>query len=192
MRHIFLYILIIISILTSCVSNKETADNKPDINQETVKKGLLVQLSYTGMLTNSTQFAASPPDAPLIFIIGSGMIIKGLEEGIIGMHVGETRTIIVPPEKGYGLWDKNAVQRFYYEDLGLSDSSTVEIGDIIGVDTQQGIIPATVIEKNKDTIVVDLNHPLAGKTLIFKVTILAIREPTEQEKKLYSTFTSGN
>lgn len=185
------FIVAFFSFLFSCSSVPDTDIKEDDLTGDVVKEGMLVQLSYVGMLTNSTQFAASSQDEPLIFIVGKGMVIKGLEEGVMGMRSGESRTIVVPPEKGYGLWHEDAVSSFSYEELGISDASSVNVGDIIGVLTQDGIVPATVIEKDDKKLVVDLNHPLAGKTLIFKVTVLSVRPPTENEKMMFSSFSDS-
>lgn len=140
---------------------------------DTVKNQSLVKIHYVGKFEDGTVFESSYGGDPLEFTVGSGEIIPGIDEGIIGMTVGERRNITVPPEKGYGLHNQRLVVEIPRDQLPLSLNP--QVGQVIGAETPAGEqMLVTITEVTPDRITIDANHPLAGKTLQFEVELVAV------------------
>lgn len=129
----------------------------------------------TGEVLDSSQQYGEP----LSFLFGKGEIISGLEERMRGMQQGETRTIEVPAAEAYGERDPNLIQkapREYFQGVQLQEGLPLQ------AQTPEGqIINMVVLEFDDQTVTVDLNHPLAGKDLVFDVEVVSIREATPEE-----------
>jgi FKBP-type peptidyl-prolyl cis-trans isomerase SlyD len=116
---------------------------------------------------------------PLEFIMGIGQIIPGLEEALVGMSKDESADIMVQAEKAYGLKDENAMQTLpadQFEGVELKEGLT-----LYGQGEQGQTVQVTVISFDDKEVVVDFNHPLAGKDLMFSVVVLSSREATADE-----------
>jgi FKBP-type peptidyl-prolyl cis-trans isomerase 2 len=151
--------------------------------EDIVQAGDTVQVNYVGMLENGTVFDTSFKEeaiedgiydenrtySPLKFQVGSGQIITGFDEGVIGMKVGEEKTLTLSPEEAYGEYDEAKVQAIPLEQIGLNE--TLVVGQKLY--TYYGTA-VTVIGVNDTYAVIDFNHELAGKTLIFNVTVVSI------------------
>jgi FKBP-type peptidyl-prolyl cis-trans isomerase SlyD len=150
-----------------------------DENLLTVAKDKVVHLDY--VLTVDGEIADSTAGGdPLPYLHGHQNLIQGLEDQLEGMKPGEGKTVVVTPENGYGLVDENAYMDMerdkFPEDFDFS------IGKPLRLNTGDGRIVSAVIKEVKDdAVVLDFNHPLAGKTLNFEVSISEIREATELE-----------
>ncbi len=117
---------------------------------------------------------------PLEFIMGSGQIIPGLEKGLTGMQEGESGDILVQAKDAYGEYNSEAIQtlpREQFEGIELQEGLT-----LYGQGENGQTIQVTVKSFNDKEVVVDLNHPLAGKDLMFSVKVLSAREATDKEK----------
>ncbi|MEJ5172509.1 MAG: peptidylprolyl isomerase [Hydrogenothermaceae bacterium] len=116
---------------------------------------------------------------PLTFLVGAHQIIPGLESRMIGMKEGEKRTIEVPAEEAYGEVDPNLIQqapREYFQGIDL------EVGMPLQAQTPEGhVISMVVVDFDENTVTVDLNHPLAGRDLVFDIEVVHIREATPDE-----------
>ncbi|MBD3209288.1 peptidylprolyl isomerase [Candidatus Woesearchaeota archaeon] len=137
----------------------------------TAQQGMKVKIHYTGKLDNGDVFDSSEGKEPLEFVIGEGKIIKGFEAGVVGMNVGEEKDLTIPPEKGYGQPRKELVQQVPKEKLG---DVKPEVGMMIGMQLPgvEQTFPAKITEVKEDGgVTVDLNPPLAGKTLHFHVKL---------------------
>ena len=148
-----------------------------------VKTGNTIQVDYTGKFENSTVFDTSIEETakeagiyteqrnyvPLTFEVGSGQLVKGFDEGVIGMKVGEEKTLTIPPEKAYGEYDEAKIQAVPLEDLNLSVKP--EVGQ-----TFSGMYgnEFRVIDVNETHVTFDSNHKLAGETLIFDIKLISI------------------
>jgi len=116
---------------------------------------------------------------PLEFVMGKGQIIPGLEKGLVGMSEGDSADILVKAEEAYGLRDDEAVQTLPKEQF---EGIELEKGMSLYGEGQQGeTIQVTVVDFDDNSVTVDFNHPLAGKDLMFNVTVVSEREATEHE-----------
>lgn len=140
---------------------------------QSAKAGDKLSIHYTGRLENGTIFDKSEGRGPLEFTVGSGEIIPGLDEGVVGMEIGETREVTIPPEAAYGPHDGTQVQSVPRE--AIPDDIPTTVGTQLNVQTRDGQqLTVTVSGESEDHIELDANHPLAGKTLTFDVTLLEI------------------
>jgi FKBP-type peptidyl-prolyl cis-trans isomerase SlyD len=114
---------------------------------------------------------------PLSYLHGAGNIVPGLEKALEGKAEGETIEVSVPPEEGYGMRDERLIQNVAIRKL---PDKKAEVGMQMRAQTEHGVRVLTVTAVRGDATV-DANHPLAGQTLHFKVTVKATREPTEEE-----------
>jgi len=145
----------------------------------TVQEKEVVQITYTGTLADGSVFSQSEKDKPLEFIVGSGRIIPALEKGLVGMKVGEQKKIIVKAADAYGEYDKAALQEVPKD--RFPKDSTFDVGEKFVVQTPNGPYPVKIAEVRVKTVIVDFNHPLAGKDLTFDVAVVKIREATAAE-----------
>ncbi len=140
-----------------------------------------VKIHYTGKLNDGSVFDTSEGRDPLAFILEVGMIIPGLEADVKEANTGDKRTVVIAAENAYGPVSDEAIQEVpktqFPEDMKL------EAGMQLQAQTQQGPIPLVVKEVKDKTVVVDLNHPLAGKELTFDYEVLEKRAATEEDVK---------
>lgn len=142
-------------------------------NLDQAKNGHAVTIHYTGKLSDGTIFDSSQGRDPLPFSIGSGQVIPGFEEAVIGMAVGDRKTVTIPPEKAYG--ERN-------EQLVLTvprDQVPSDINPQVGLQLQlmnqdQQPLVAQIIEVTDDKVVIDANPPLAGRNLTFDIELVSI------------------
>jgi len=137
------------------------------------KNGDNVKVHYKGKLTTGEQFDSSEGREPLAFIVGAGQMIKGFDEAIPGMAVGEKKTINIAPENAYGAKNEEAIVEFPKSNIPAD--MKLEPGMKLQLTNQNGQpIPVTVTEIRDDVIVLDANHELAGKELIFDIELVEI------------------
>lgn len=140
---------------------------------QAAKAGDKLSIHYTGRLEDGTVFDASEGRGPLEFTLGSGEIIPGLDQGVAGMEIGETRQVTVPPENAYGARDEARVQSVPRD--AIPEHIPTEPGTQLSVQTQEGqTIPVVVSDVTDSHVELDANHPLAGQTLTFDVELLEI------------------
>ncbi len=155
-----------------------------------VEAGDFVMFNYVGRFENGEIFDTSYEDVarengiyvedreyePLEVNVGAGEIIPGLDEALVGMEVGEKKTVTVPPEKAYGMPNPELVV-----DVPLSQFSDAGVEPVEGmyVMTDSGIAKITSVEG--DNVKLDFNHPLAGKVLIFEVEVTDVRRGRDGE-----------
>src|SRR4051812_21484363 len=129
-----------------------------------VEKGKLVTMNYTLTVDNKV-VDSSFGKKPMSFVAGSGQIIPGLDEQLIGMKIGEKKRVVVSPEKGYGLLNPNALQKVPL--TAFRDTKNLKPGMAITGNNNGRPVQAKVVSVDKKTVTLDTNHPLAGKTLTF-------------------------
>src|SRR4029079_5776644 len=138
-----------------------------------VKKGDVVKVHYTGKLTNGEQFDSSTGRAPLKFTVGSGQMIKGFDDAMPGMSVGEKKTINISPEEGYGEQNEEAIIEFPRQNVPAD--MPLEVGMQLELRSEDGMpIPVTIADVKDDIIILDANHSLAGKELVFDIELVEI------------------
>lgn len=114
---------------------------------------------------------------PLEFSIGDGSLIEGLEMALMGLKAGDTQTLRIGPELGFGFHDEDNVHAMARSEFA-SDMQLAP-GVIIGFDTPSGVeVPGTIVEVGDDQVKVDFNHPLAGHEITFEVEILSVQPAT--------------
>ena len=137
------------------------------------KKGDVVRVHYTGKLTDGSQFDSSIGRAPLEFTLGAGQMIAGFDAGVLGMAIGEKKNINIDPGNGYG--HKNPEAIIDFPKSNIPEGMSIEIGMKLNLQNEYGQpVPVEVIEIKEESIVMDANHFLAGKDLIFDVELVEI------------------
>lgn len=135
---------------------------------------------YTLRQAQGAVLDTSRGGAPVDCLEGGGQIIDGLESELLTMQPGETRRVVVPPERGYGLRDDALVQKVPRSAIPVDD---IKVGDTFqtGPDRSDPVVTVRAIEGNE--ILLDANHPMAGQTLHFEVELVATRTSTPAERK---------
>ncbi|HCY85656.1 MAG TPA: peptidylprolyl isomerase [Desulfobacteraceae bacterium] len=137
---------------------------------EAIKSGDTIAVDYTGKLENGEVFDTSEGKTPLTFTVGAGMLIKGFDDAVMGMKKGESKTVTIPPEMGYGPRNDEAIveipREHIPEEIPLQEGIQLQLQD-----PQGRPVPATVAEITDEMVKMDVNHFLAGKTLVFDITI---------------------
>jgi len=139
-----------------------------------VKAGDTVQVHYTGRLTNGTVFDSSQGRDPLQFQVGSGMVIKGFDEGVKGMEIGDKKTVEIPVEDAYGPANEEMV--FEFERAQIPADIPLEVGMTLNMhqDGNPRVVPVIVRGLTDNTVFLDANHPLAGEDLIFDIELVNV------------------
>lgn len=144
-----------------------------------VQEDMVVSLDYT-LIVDDDELESTQDGNPIQFIQGHGQIIPGLEEALSGMEVGSTKTIHVKSEDAYGESDPDARQKVKQEEF--SEDVPLDVGTFLDLrDADDNVLSAQIVEKDEETVTLDFNHPLAGKDLVFEVTIADLRPATEEE-----------
>ncbi len=147
-----------------------------------IKANTVVKMHYKGTLEDGSVFDTSEGREALEFIYGVGMIIPGLEEGLQGLKVGDKKKVEnIPAEKAYGQRQDEAMQEMPKDQLPEEIRSQVQPGMQLAAQGPHGVVPVVVADVKEDTVVMDFNHPLAGKSLTFEVEITEVREATPEE-----------
>lgn len=139
-----------------------------------VKKGDKIKVDYTGTFEDGTVFDSSEKHGqPLEFEVGGGQLVKGFDETVVGMEKGEEKEVTLKPEDAYGQPNPQLVQKAPREQFPKDQE--IKPGMMIGVGLPDGRqIPALIKDVNDKEVTLDLNHPLAGKTLKFKIKVVEI------------------
>jgi len=137
------------------------------------KAGNKVQIHYTGTLDDGSQFDSSEGREPLEFELGSGQVIAGFDKAVEGMSVGDSKTVSIAPEDAYGPRNEQAIQELP-KSLLPEDLEPVEGMTLQARNQDQQPVQLVVTEVGDETITVDSNHPLAGKTLNFEISLVGI------------------
>ena len=140
---------------------------------DVVKQGDNVKVHYTGKLLDGNVFDSSEGREPLEFTVGAGQMIPGFDKGVIGMSLDEEKEITIPPEEAYGIYDPDKIIAVPSDQF--PDDLSLEVGMEISASQPDGsAIQFTVKEIGEQDVTLDGNHFLAGKDLIFSVTLVSI------------------
>jgi FKBP-type peptidyl-prolyl cis-trans isomerase 2 len=157
-----------------------------DDSSRKVENGDVISVDYVGKLEDGTVFDTSVKDAaieagiynenrayePLTFTVGAGQVIEGFDKGVIGMRVGEEKTLKIPPEEAYGEYREDFLRELPVEAVNFTPKVGMQLA------TDSGMV-GTVKEVKEKNFIVDFNHELAGKTLIFEIKVVSM-EAKEQ------------
>lgn len=142
---------------------------------QTAKKGDKVKVHYHGKLTDGTTFDSSEGRSPLEFEVGSGQVIPGFDEGVTGLAVGEKKTVEIPADQAYGPVSDNHIFEFPKTQFPPEMIPELQVGMPLQMQTETGQpVQVTIKEVKEDSVVLDANHPLAGKDLIFDIELVEI------------------
>lgn len=137
------------------------------------KQGDTVKVHYTGKLDDGTVFDSSQEREPLEFTIGTGTIIPGFEQAVIGMSPGESKTEVIPTDRAYGPYLEEMVLQV--ERQQLPTDMDPEVGQQLQLQHPTGeVIPVIITDVSSSTVTLDANHPLAGEDLTFDIQLVAI------------------
>ena len=152
-----------------------------------IEGNVFVSMDYRLFLESGEEVDASPEGKPIGFVTGSGQIIPGLEKALTGMSAGDSTKVTLDSDDGYG-----PVKEDLFQEIPRSkfpEEAKLEPGEAFQAQGPHGPVMIRVAKVNdNDTVTIDLNHPMAGKRLVFDVTIVEVREPKEEE---LSKMTSG-
>ena len=135
---------------------------------EAVKKGDKIKVTYTGYLENGSAFDSNEGKEALSFDVGAGQVIKGFDDAVVGMKVGEKKSITIKPEEAYGERHEEMVIK-----IPKTQFQGEEVKEGMMVSSNNGM-QAKVVAVNENEVTLDFNFPLAGKILKFDIKIAAI------------------
>ena len=148
---------------------------------EQIEEKDAVTLTYVGKLDDGTVFQTVTIEEPIEVVIGNGDLPPTLEEALMGMKVGDKRTVSVESEEGYGPRMKDLLQDIKRQSLG--DNVDPRPGMIVTLtakkDGQDHQVPATIVEVKDDIVTIDYNHPLAGHNLTYDLEVAQIKKRSE-------------
>lgn len=137
-----------------------------------IEKGNTVEVHYTGKFIDGEVFDSSEGKDPLQFEVGSGQIIPGFETAILGKQIGDKVTVSVSPEQAYGPVREDLIVEVPADKM----PGEVEVGQLLQADGGDGqVVQVIVKEVKEEVVVIDGNHPLAGRDLIFEIEVVSIQ-----------------
>jgi FKBP-type peptidyl-prolyl cis-trans isomerase 2 len=160
-----------------------------NVDTRTVQQGDVVEVRYVGSLDTGVVFDTNVREVaeqhdllkneyPLLkFTVGSGQMISGFDQGVIGMKLGEKKTVTVPAEQAYGLYREDLTQMLFLSEFekNFPDLPDLEEGTKLFYRTQEGGSGYLIVKSiGADYIILDFNHELAGKALIFDIELVSI------------------
>ena len=138
-----------------------------------VKSGDTVKVHYHGRLTDGTTFDSSEGRSPLEFEVGAGMMIPGFDSGVLGMTVGEKKTLNIPAAEAYGSVQEDMFMEFPLD--RFPPDMKPEVGMALNMSDGRGQhFPVVIAEVKEEVVILDANHPLAGQDLIFDIELMEI------------------
>ena len=148
------------------------------------KPGDIVSIDYEGVLENGEVFESTKEKGALNFTLGTGSVMPAFELAIVGMSENDSTDVILQPKDGYGERQKELLQTM--DKSALGDKADFQVGQILHLNMEKEgkthKVPATVVELTDTSVTLDYNHPLAGHTLTYKVTLKTI-EVTKESKE---------
>jgi FKBP-type peptidyl-prolyl cis-trans isomerase 2 len=142
-----------------------------------VGPGSYITIEYEAFLESGTRVLGTEREKPLVFRFGSGEVLPKMEEELVGLNPGDTREFTVRPEDGFGDFDRSKVIQVPLEEFPKGNK--LQKGMVLRVETDKGQESLCFVgDIQKDHFVLDFNHPLAGRTLKYRVTVLAVNQIT--------------
>jgi FKBP-type peptidyl-prolyl cis-trans isomerase SlyD len=150
-------------------------------DEQTIAAGKVVSIDYVLTDTAGKELDRSAEGKPLVYLQGARNVVKGLEEALEGKSPGDSLEVRVPPEKGYGPKGKLKPQRILRSKF--PETAQIEKGARFVMQGPEGPFPIWVTKVMGREVQVTPEHPLAGQTLCFSVTVREVRDATDDEKK---------
>ena len=164
---------IVAVVMLLCATTASVTAAEKAKNDNVVKDGMLVSMEYTLKGTDGKVIDSSKGREPLKYVHGQKSMILGLEKELTGMKVGGEKNVTVKPEDAYGPRNPNAVQEIPKEKI---PPNALKVGAVLQGQDDQGRPMLARIQEIKDkAVVIDMNHPMAGKTLVFNIKIVDIQ-----------------
>ena len=139
------------------------------------KKGDKVNVHYHGKLTDGSTFDSSEGREPLQFTLGAGQVIKGFDDAVVDMLIGDKKTVNIPVAEAYG--ERNDDMMMEYPISEFPADMKPEVGMQLNMGDNAGnVFPVVITEVKEDVVLLDANHPLAGKDLVFEIELVSISE----------------
>ena len=143
-----------------------------------VEKNTVVTVHYTGKFPESEEiFDTSKEREPMEFLVGHKNMIEGFEQELLGAEKGDSREFTLLPERAYGHRNEDAIQEVPRDQF----PADLEVGMMFQAESDQGPMQFSINEISENSVKIDFNHPMAGKTLHFNVKVISIREASEEE-----------
>lgn len=139
----------------------------------------VVSFHYDLLDSTGQQIETSRDSDPVLFLVGAGNILAGLEQAMLNRSPGDSFSITLPPEQAYGLRDESKKDRVSAK--YLRHEGKLHPGKVVQIDTNHGRKTATVIKAGKFSVDLDLNHPMAGQAITFTVEIVDVRDALPEE-----------
>ncbi len=157
--------------ITGTVPATEAANVTEAVSMPVVENGDSIKTEYAGSFEDGTIFDKSEGRGPLEFVVGAGQMIKGFDEAVVGMKLNEEKNVSIAPEKAYGAVSEDAFK--WVPKSQMPPDVNVVIGTKLM--TSSGM-PVEVVDVNADSVKVNFNHPLAGKTLKFWIKVVSVQK----------------
>lgn len=138
-----------------------------------VANGDTIGVYYTGTLTNGTVFDSNVGEQPLVFTVGSGQVITGFDQGVVGMKLNQSKTLTIPVNEAYGPVNPELIISVPLKSFG---NQSVEVGMTVTEDANGQQVEGTVTAVNSTNATIDFNPKLAGQTLIFTIKVVSIQK----------------
>ena len=136
-----------------------------------IQNGSTIEVHYTGRLTDGEVFDSSEGRQPLSFTMGTGQIIPGFENALVGKNIGDKVTINIQPSEAYGEYREDLIVKVPSEQM----PGPVEVGMTLQAQAENGMpLNVMVKEVHNDHVIIDGNHPLSGKELIFDIEVVSV------------------
>jgi peptidylprolyl isomerase len=183
-RKFMLYLLPALLLVFACVlaagctgadQSGNTQGAGPDDKnlQLTAQAGDKVSVYYKGTLDDGEIFDQSKEGNPLVFVLGSGRMIRGFDDAVSGMKAGEVKTVTLTPDVAYGEYDEALL--FPADRSTFPEGEEPEVGQQFYISDNSGRqYPVTIADITEDEIILDANHKLAGKNLTFEITLVSV------------------
>ena len=145
------------------------------MNATSADWGNVVSIYYKGGVSGETPIDIKIDGDPLTVVLGSNKLPRGIEEAIIGLTAGDETTVTIPPEKGYGHRDEKLAQ--WYPRLMMNDGYSLTTDDVVFYTNPEDghRQPAFITKATQDNVLVDFNHPFAGKSLDYWIKVVSVK-----------------
>ena len=166
-RYLLVSVIIVLALVSAIYF---VIQNSSSSSPAIAANGDNVSVFYRGSLSNGTVFSSNFGSTPFSFVLGSGQVIPGFNNAIIGMKVGETKNVTIPPAEAYGYENSSLIITVPLSDFG---NNTVNVGEHV---TDRSGQSAVITAVNSTSATLNFNSPLAGETLFFQIKLVSIKK----------------